>query len=361
MSKGKILIIEDQEVNRIICKKHLRCEDFKIFEADNGKNGLEKANDIKPDLVLLDLKMPVMDGFETLIAFKNNLELKDIPILMLTGSGSLDDVVKTLNMGAQDYVKKPFNGRELIARCTTLIKMKKAEEKLRNSITILEHEAAMGKLLAGVSHDINNIIHGSKALIDIIKKLVEKKQYFDIPSMINCMQNDINLMAVLSNSLTNFAKGVDTERTLINICSLINLPLNILKRKIRNYHIETIIELNDVMMVKCNACEIQQVVLNLIVNAIHAVEKKKNPKLIIRSWIKKNEANISFTDNGHGIPDNIIANIFDNLFTTKKQGAGIGLSTVKKIINGHNGNINVTSEEGKGSTFIISLPLANCK
>lgn len=124
---GGILIVDDNEMNRDICQLHLEELDVHLSLAKDGQEGIELAETILPDLILLDIMMPVVDGFEMLRHLKKKSTLKDIPVLMLTAKSETDTVVEALEIGANDYLKKPFEGEELIARAKTLMRARKLE------------------------------------------------------------------------------------------------------------------------------------------------------------------------------------------------------------------------------------------
>lgn len=127
LQTGGILIVDDNEMNRDICQLHLEELDVHLNLARNGEEGIELAEKTLPDLILLDIMMPVVDGFEMLRYLKKQPTLKDIPVLMLTAKSETDTVVEALEIGANDYLKKPFEGEELIARAKTLLRSRKLE------------------------------------------------------------------------------------------------------------------------------------------------------------------------------------------------------------------------------------------
>ena len=140
MGNGIIQVVDDNERNRNICREILEFAEFDVVEAENGEVGLQVALQDKPDVILLDIMMPVMDGMEMLIQLRKNPELLHIPVLMLTAKSSTDDIVRALDSGANDYLIKPFSDEELEARVKTLYRMKKAEDQIRNQNEILEQK-----------------------------------------------------------------------------------------------------------------------------------------------------------------------------------------------------------------------------
>lgn len=134
MKKATILVIEDSPTNIQVIGQALKSETYELAIATNGKEGLQLATNIKPHLILLDIMMPVMDGFQVCEKLKQSDETKDIPIIFLTARGNSDDVVKGFELGAVDYITKPFNSHELLARIHTHVTLQKTIEELRDAL-----------------------------------------------------------------------------------------------------------------------------------------------------------------------------------------------------------------------------------
>jgi len=140
MHTGKILVVDDNERNVNICREILEFADFTVLSAVNGREGLAVVKSEQPDVILLDIMMPVMDGMEMLKVLRADHQFLHLPVLMLTAKSSTTDVVKALDAGANDYLIKPFSDEELEARVKTLYRMKKAEDQIRNQNAILEQK-----------------------------------------------------------------------------------------------------------------------------------------------------------------------------------------------------------------------------
>ncbi len=140
MENGLIQVVDDNERNIKICREILEMADFRVVAAENGRVGLKMARSLSPDVILLDIMMPVMDGMEMLSRLREDAAIRHIPVLMLTARNTTEDVVRALNHGANDYLTKPFSEEELEARVNTLCRMKKAEDGIREQNKILEHK-----------------------------------------------------------------------------------------------------------------------------------------------------------------------------------------------------------------------------
>ncbi len=140
MENGLVQVVDDNERNVKICREILEMADFRVIAAENGKQGLEMAESLSPDVILLDIMMPVMDGMEMLKKLRADALVSHIPVLMLTARSATEDVVRALDSGANDYLTKPFSEEELEARVRTLCRLKKAEDTIREQNEILEHK-----------------------------------------------------------------------------------------------------------------------------------------------------------------------------------------------------------------------------
>jgi two-component system cell cycle response regulator len=131
MTQPVVLVAEDSLVVRAVLRRHLEERDYNVVEADDGNAALSTCREIRPDVVLLDIEMPGLDGHQVLAALKADPELAEIPVVFLTGRTSTDDIVEGLRLGAHDYLKKPFEASELIARVSAAVRMKKLQDELR--------------------------------------------------------------------------------------------------------------------------------------------------------------------------------------------------------------------------------------
>lgn len=368
--KGTILVVDDNENNRAICKDNLEMEGCQVLLANNGEQGLNIAKEQKPDLILLDIMMPVMDGFEFLERLKADPELANIPVLMLTAKSESKDVVRALESGAQDYLTKPFAIDELIARVNTLVRLKKVEDQLRASVSKNEHLAILGTMAAGVAHDFKNVlaILTWAEIIEINMELLSEKipdnikQEFlreiqEIQEAVVEISEAREFGVTLCQGLTAFANASAAGKAEYDLAEVLQAPLKMFDRRLRGRDISLKTNLNKTLPIICNKAEIQRVLLNLITNALYAMEKKDPKILSICIWENVEDVRLSVSDTGVGICDEILSYIFNEFFTTKNdRGSGIGLDTVKKIMKSHGGSIAVQTKVGEGTTFTLSFP-----
>jgi two-component system NtrC family sensor kinase len=255
-------------------------------------------------------------------------------------------------------------------------KLKSDDKNTSSKLLQLEKMASLGSLTAGIAHEINTPLGVLKSNNDIFIRYTAKvkailsdpsmpKEVKDNPELLKIFENieklnDVNKTAAerivaIVNSLREFARGDESvmENTDINNCmeNMLTLVHHHIKNRIDVYK-----KFSDLPKIKCIPNQIDQVFLNILINAIHAIKDKG--EIFIETQMENNQIVIAIQDTGEGIPAKYIEKIFDSGFTTKKcgVGTGLGLSIVKQIITKHNGQIHVKSEVGKRTTFTIKLP-----
>lgn len=155
-SKALILVADDEPIIVEVLKTKLEKAGYSVEIASNGKAALKKIADLTPDLLILDIKMPEMDGYEVCQRIRQNEDTRGLPILMLTAYGGVDHIVQGLEMGADDYVTKPFQSEEVLMRVRSLLRVRRIEKELREKETFLARVETLGQLLVTIAHHINN-------------------------------------------------------------------------------------------------------------------------------------------------------------------------------------------------------------
>lgn len=430
-----ILIVDDSLTNLIILVDFLKDVGFITLVAKNGQDAINNLELATPDLILLDVMMPGLDGFETCRKIKENPQYKNIPVIFMTALSDISNKVKGLSLGAVDYITKPFQQEELIARINLQLKLQylttelaeknaklrewnalleqKVEErtdelqKAQSQLLLNDKMSSLGQLVAGIAHEINNpvsFIAGNlnhaksyaEQLIDLVKlyqkydpspapEIIEKIESIELDYLIEdflqlivSMEEGTNRIAEISQSMRTFSRADSDNRVKFNIHEGIDSTLLILKHRLKSNPqrpaIEIVKEYGDFPEIECYPGQLNQVFMNVLSNAVDAVEEsnigrsfadiKANPNqiTIITELVQdKSQVNIRIKDNGVGINPEVQNRIFDYLFTTKQvgKGTGLGLSIVRQIIeNKHGGLIDCISKAGYGTEFVISLPFS---
>lgn len=400
-----ILVVEDEPINLAFLQGLLQ-DQYQVRTALGGEAALREV--IKhplPNLILLDILMPGMDGFEVLKRLRENPVTKDIPVIFVTALIDEDDEQKGLELGAVDYIHKPINNVVVLSRVRTHLQARMArdmlnrqkqqlEQRLVESTKALEQSekmAAMGQLAAGVAHEINNpvgfvssnlqtletylqdlfdLINGyeqirqqagnepSYADIDQLRKKMDfdflRKDIFDL---LRESKDGVARVRKIIQDLKDFSHASDTEWLWADIHKGLDSTLNIVWNELK-YKCKVSKHYGDLPQIKCLPSQLNQVFMNLLVNAAQAIETQGDID-ITTERAGSDAVKISFHDTGKGIPPEIIKKIFAPFFTTKPvgKGTGLGLSVSSGIIERHQGKLEVTSEVGKGSTFVITLPV----
>ncbi len=470
-----ILIVDDIPSNLEVISETLSFVGYNVLIAISGERALNRLKRQSPDLILLDVMMPEMDGFETCRRLKEDPATCDIPVIFMTAAADAESKVKGFELGAVDYITKPFQAQEVLVRVKTHLKVKRLSQalKLRNEelhqiaeqlaqrivdleaaqedLIQAEKMAALGQLTASIAHEINtplgvirgateNMIAAFNASLQQFPALIQRlssQQQAEFLTLVNdaiqnpqflSTQEERQLRQHLQAQLT--AEGIDNAQTIAAQFTLLQLgkdfqPYQTLlqapncseilqvayhlvlqyqsasniqqevaraakivfalrtyshqvhvNEQIRArvtdsievalvlYHnrfkhgIEVIRNYGDVSEISCNSDELTQVWVNLIDNAVYAMNQQGRLEICVEQ--QTNQVVVQVTDSGSGMPSEIQTQIFEPFFTTKPrgEGSGLGLDIVRRIVEKHGGSIQVHSQPGR-TTFTVRLPLSN--
>ncbi len=415
--KHSILVVDDTHTNLKILFDLLSNQGYRVAIAKNGEAALEKLESYLPELILLDVMMPGIDGFETCKRLKDNPNTQDIPVIFMTALSDSGNKVKGLNAGAVDYITKPINHEEVLARIEIHLQLKNLKtlegmvnertteltETLENlkraQVQLVQKEkmSSLGKLVAGVAHEINNpvnFIHGNlkhiqqyslgllqlvelyqkhypqpeKEIQDYAEELELEFLQEDLSKIISSMTIGSNRIRQIVLSLRNFSRLDEAEFKPVNLHEGIESTLLILQHRFKtsskNPAIEVIRKYSELPMVECYSSKLNQVFMNILANAIDALEESidsgnKEPTIVISTSELLNKwVEIRIADNGNGISEETSSKIFDPFFTTKPigSGTGLGLSISHQIITDkHGGKLECYSTLGQGTEFVIQI------
>lgn len=355
MKKAIIFVVDDQPINLTVLGEILTVNGYATSFASDGKAALDAIKIELPDLILLDVMMPGIDGFEVCRQLKQDATVSDIPIIFLTAETQQNSVIAGLELGAVDYVTKPFNEKELITRIQTHLELQSVKKALQEAL------AAKEKFVSIIAHDLYHLFH---SLVTLGARLAEHK----IPLSVETKDSHIQRIFQFSKKgytlLENLLEWSRTQMgkmpinpEIINLQSLIdkNIELQGVNVKNINTHIG-----DDALSVFADKNMLDTVIRNLLSNAV----KFTPTQGIIQIYSKKvrDKVEISVSDTGEGIAPEDIDTLFqiDRVPTTfgapNKLGKGLGLILCKELVEKNGGTINVKSEMGNGSTFYFCLP-----
>ena len=367
--RPRILVADDDREIRRVLGFILRSE-FDVTIVENGEKAIEKVRQgIEYDVVSLDLQMPGRSGVETLKEIKQ-LD-PALEVLIMTAHSDVESAKKALKWGAYDYIDKPFKNetyretiRKGVGRRQKTLTAENAIEQLEFvKVQLKESEkfAVIGQLIAGVVHELNNSLNSVIGFSDLLMMDVfppeETREY------IKNINTGAKLCLKPVQKLLGFARRQNPEREPISVNEIINSTLDLKQHDFKVDQIEVTKQLADSMPYTiADLYEIQQVFLNIITNAHHAMKARNDIRMLtVESESNESAIRISFKDTGMGVPKENLQKIFEPLFTTKEKGVGtgLGLSVCYDIIKDHNGSIYVASDPGKGTCFVIELPIVS--
>jgi len=417
-----ILIVDDNIANLQILANIFSTENYRIAMAKDGGSALDFITREKPDLILLDIMMPVIDGFEVCRRLKSRKNTKEIPIIFISALTDTESKIKGFDAGGVDYITKPFQNKEVLARISAHLNIQRLRKSIQKKNILLQQEVeerkqiekelrtakkalesankylekrvqdelekrlkqhqlliqkskleSLGKMAAGIAHEINQPLTGiSMGLENILFKLSSDKitdEY--LIKKINYFQEDINRINHIINHIRTFSR--DQTSVLfenIDVNEVCKNALLMMETQYKNHNIKIILDLdNSIGFTVGNKYKLEQVVLNILSNAKDAVDEKYNSvrnsfyqkEIKIKTYQNKESIFLEIEDNGTGIPEEETNNIFDPFFTTKshEQGTGLGLSISYGIIKEMKGEISVNSELNEYTVMKISLPAVN--
>jgi two-component system sensor histidine kinase/response regulator len=409
-----LLIIDDTPDNLGLLLDLLGKRGFKVLVAHNGEDGIETAEFAQPDLILLDVKMPGMDGFEVCEILKSKPKLKDIPIIFMTALTYTLEKVKGFELGAADYITKPIQTEEVLARVTAHLNVHKLQQQLvlqnqqlieeinRREQAELEREKALEALqaekaslakrveertaelrnanteltrvlrlkdefLANMSHELRTpltaILGISEALQDSVYGPLNDKQR----KYLRTLENSGNHLLALITDLLDFYKleagKLSLEIGTVSVNEVCQLSLQIMLDAARKKQIRVSTILDYVVeTVQADQRRLKQIIVNLLSNAIKFTPEGGSIKLEVSGDAENGQVDFSVQDTGIGIAEEDIKYLFDPFvqldggLNRAQDGTGLGLSLVHRLTKLHKGRVSVESELGKGSRFTISLP-----
>ncbi len=416
-NSGFILLVDDNPTNLAVLAQTLKNEGFSIRIETDGESAIEQLEDEteQPELILLDVQMPGIDGFETCRRIKANPQTQEIPVIFMTALADTNSKVKGLSLGAIDYITKPFEGEEVLARVRVHLQLRHLTKKLENwneqleknvvertaalqqtQVQLVQQEkfATIGQLVAGVAHEINNpigcissnIAPASEYLTDIIQIIHLYQQHYpqpvaeieesledldiefalkDFPNLLESMKVSSQRIQEISVSMRNFSRNDTNKLVQADIHSGLDSTLMILRHRLKavgsRAEIQIIKQYGNLPEIQCYPGLLNQVFTNLIANAIDALEQQPAPNIHISTEkTTNNKIIIRIADNGRGMSQEIQQKLFEALFTTNPlgKGTGLGMAIAKQIIEEtHQGKISVSSELSKGTKFTIEIPL----
>lgn len=365
-----VLVVEDNPDMRAYLCEVLR-DEHEVASAANGREAFAALKQLKPEVIISDVMMPEMDGYELVDQLKNRPEYRNIPVILLTAKASREDLVRGLRAGADDYLRKPFGPEELRARVLSAQRMHRiylelaeSHDDLRNSQEQLIHAgklAAVGTLIAGLSHELNNPIGSILANAQLMLASKSRNEA-TLRNALTVIERQTLRCAELVRSLLEFSRKEPIERQAVSVRSLLERLRGLAEPLARQRGIRLKFEQGAAdQEVWASRPEIETGLLNLVSNSLDAVLPGQSIEISSSSVARdgRNGVEFSVRDEGCGIDKDVLPRIFEPFFTTKPpgKGTGQGLALVRKITECHGGRVYVESEVGVGTRIRMWLPV----
>ena len=362
--KPKIMVVDDTPANLKLLEDMLKARGYEVCSFSRGRPALTMAASQPPDLVLLDVNMPEMNGYETCKELKTDPRLQDIPVLFISALNETNDKVKAFSCGGVDYITKPFRFEEVYARVQTHLELRQQKRELQESYTRLKKlEELRDNLVLMIVHDLRSPVALIAGYLDLIKGRAATK----------LNEEERDFIDVASRSA---AKLLDMVSSVLDVSRLEagKMPLNrracdpaVVAREVINSLVIVVgqrclsVESEPAPVLACADQEIiRRVIVNLVGNALKFTPKDCPIRITVSR--KDSIVRVAVTDTGPGIPVEYQARVFEKFGQVDKHApkhsTGLGLTFCKLAVEAHGGKIGVESEIGKGSTFWFTLPAA---
>ncbi|MBD2048637.1 response regulator [Coleofasciculus sp. FACHB-64] len=417
--KADILIVDDTPDNIRFLSSLLLDKGYNVRKSINGQMALTAVKTLQPDLILLDINMSGMNGYEVCEKLKEDTETSSVPVIFLSALDDVLDKVKAFQVGGVDYITKPFQIEEVLARIQNQLTIQSLQTQLKNQNSQLqqalgdlkkaqaqlvqkEKMLGLGQLAAGMAHEINNSIGFISGNLEPARKYIQdllnlvriyQQEYpkptlpiqkaiqeidldflnSDIQNLVGSMQTGVERICTMLLALRIFSRLNESDIKAVDIHEGLNSTLLLLQHRLRGEgkrpEIQVLKKYEDLPLVNCYASQLNQAFLNLLNNAIDALElrigqdfsESSSPTIWISTEFSAWETIIvRIKDNGIGIAEEMRSRLFDPFFTTKPigQGSGLGLLTTYEIIvEKHKGQLTCHSFPGQGAEFTIEIPV----
>jgi two-component system, sensor histidine kinase and response regulator len=370
---GSLLVVDDIEANRDILSRRLERQGYAIATAENGRQALEMLRADSFDLVLLDIMMPEIDGYEVLQRLKADDRLQHIPVIMISALGELDSVVRCIEMGAEDYLPKPFNPTLLKARIGACLEKKRARDRELCLFEQLQQNYKRLQELEKLRDDLTHmIIHDLRTPLS---SLIAGMQTLDVVGDLNEDQQEMMGIAIISggtllgmiNDLLDVGKmesgSVQLDYAVLSAAELVAAAVSQIASLAESKQLMLVRQIDaDLPPLRGDENKLRRTLVNLLGNAIKFTPSGGAVTVEARPSKEGQSVQFSVRDTGEGIPPEAFGRIFEKFGQVEsRQGGrtmstGLGLTFCKLAVEAHGGHIRVESAPGQGSRFCFTIP-----
>ncbi len=373
LSKRTLLAVDDKLENLKFLMKYLEESGFELMVAQSGEEALKHVGHVTPDIILLDVLMPGIDGFETCLRLKANETTKDVPVIFMTALTDTVDKVKGFEVGAVDYLTKPLYNEEVLARVNAHMTIQELQQQLQEQNILLQEKntqlseaiATKDKFFSIIAHDLKNplgtLLTYSISLLKNFERLETEKIKKGISTLNRSATRAYNLLLDLLSWARSHSGKMEHKLEEVDLVKIAKENVELLDERAAEKGIRIFSEISEGLSIYSDKNMVSTVLRNLLTNAVKFTVKNGSVK--IYSEMEKNSLKITVSDTGIGISEENTKKLFrlDTFYRTlgsdNEKGTGLGLILCKEFIEILGGEIWVESELDKGSRFIFTLPL----
>jgi two-component system, sensor histidine kinase and response regulator len=373
MNKATILLVDDNLTNLKVLLECLEKSAFETLIAQSGESALRQVKYAQPDLILLDVMMPGIDGFETCRRLKEDSSTRDIPVIFMTALSEAVDKVTGFEAGGVDYITKPFQHEDVLARVKTHLTIRSLQQQLQDQNTLLEEKnrqlkelnAAKDKFFSIIGHDLKSPF---AALLGLTRAITEDGIEFsqeEIREVMEHLQSSTENLYTLLENLLSWARlqsgRMEFRPWHVKLADIVKQNLDLFHLNSQQKQIELDSSVAEELSVYVDKNMIDTVVRNLVSNALKFTHA--GGRIEISAEQDEDFVEVAVSDTGTGIPEEDLPRLFridvkyKNSGTAGEEGTGLGLILCKDLIEKHGGGIRVESEVGEGSVFRFTLPV----
>jgi len=360
VSQGDILLVDDTPDNLRVLSAMLTNQGFEVRKALNGERAIASVKAASPDLILLDIKMPEMDGYTVCQRLKTDPETREVPIIFISALDDALDKVKAFSVGGVDYVTKPFQEIEVLARIEHQLRIQKLQRQLvEQNQELVRSNRELERFAHVVSHDLQQPLQSITGFTQLLQ--IKYQDYPDetILNYLERIYDSGSRMQRLIQDLLIYSKvgGEALEFQEVDCNQVLHQVMNDLQAAIAEK--QAVLTYEHLPCVLGNETQLIQLLQNLIANAIKFVAPDTNPQIKIAATKQGEYWLFEVQDNGIGIEAHNLEGIFEIFQRTRAAknypGTGVGLATCRKIVENHGGKIWVDSQPGIGTTFYFTI------
>ncbi|MFK7911431.1 MAG: ATP-binding protein [Akkermansiaceae bacterium] len=378
VGRKRVLVADDEQAMRHFITRQL--SDYDLVEARDGDQAWSLAKEHKPDLVILDLMMPGLDGIEVTRKIRSHEKLSRVPVILITAQASEAPRLEALEAGVNDFISKPFSTVELNVRAKNLLSSAEFEVKLADNHQQLESAfgqlkeqesllvqteklSSLGRMSAGIVHEVNNPLNYTKTALHALETFKsvlpddEREDYLDV---LGDAREGVQRVIGIVSDLRSFTRGDSAHMDEILLVDVIESARRLTSSGMSGMKFTS--DVDDQIRIEGNEGQLCQLLVNLFQNAIRAIETKQNLEqgdiIVSANFHDNGTLVLKVRDNGCGMTEEVKQQIFDPFFTKNDvgEGMGLGLSISHRIIKQHEATVSVESEVGEFTEFTILFP-----